>query len=130
VSVDIHPLAGLAPLLADEVLDKSLESVELVGVETAGSADKSTSETVYDPLTVMLSLLTPVTTPRHELAAPEWTPIFDSDPAGAMNWRKAILNRVATEGIMAMGYHFPFPGVRHVVKHGKAYRWEAVYPAW
>ena len=48
LSVDIHSLAGLAPLLADEVQDKILKSVELVGVETAGSADKSTSQTVYD----------------------------------------------------------------------------------
>ena len=46
--MDIHSLAGLAPLLADEMQDKILKSVELVGVETAGRADKSTSQTVYD----------------------------------------------------------------------------------
>jgi hypothetical protein len=48
LSVDIHSLAGLAPLLADEVQDKILKSVEPVGVETAGSADKSTRQMVYD----------------------------------------------------------------------------------
>jgi glyoxylase-like metal-dependent hydrolase (beta-lactamase superfamily II) len=68
----------------------------------------------------------PVTSLQH----PEWTPIFDYDPARAINSRKAILDRVATDGIMAMGYHFPFPGIGHVVKHDKAYRWEAVHWAW
>ena len=68
----------------------------------------------------------PVTSLQH----PEWTPIFDYDPAQAINSRKAILDRVATNGIMAMGYHFPFPAIGHVVKHDKAYRWEAVHWAW
>jgi len=64
------------------------------------------------------------------LQHPEWTPIFDYDPARAINSRKAILDRVATDGIMAMGYHFPFPAIGHVVRHDKAYRWEAVHWAW
>jgi len=68
----------------------------------------------------------PVTSLQH----PEWTPIFDYDAAEAINSRKAILDHIATDGIMAMGYHFPFPGIGHVVKHDKAYRWEAVHWAW
>jgi glyoxylase-like metal-dependent hydrolase (beta-lactamase superfamily II) len=68
----------------------------------------------------------PVTSLQH----PEWTPIFDYDPARAINSRKAILDRVATDGIMVMGYHFPFPAIGHVVKHDRAYRWEAVHWAW
>ena len=67
----------------------------------------------------------PVTSLQH----PEWTPIFDYDPAGAIKSRKAILDRVASDGIMAMGYHFPFPGIgmssnttRHIA--------EAVHWAW
>src|ERR1700751_217652 len=68
----------------------------------------------------------PVTSLQH----PEWTPIFDYHPAQAINSRKAILDRVATDGIMAMGYHFPFPGIGHVVKQDKAYRWEGAHWAW
>jgi glyoxylase-like metal-dependent hydrolase (beta-lactamase superfamily II) len=68
----------------------------------------------------------PVTSLQH----PEWTPIFDYDPAQPLKSRKAILDRVATDRIMAMGYHFPFPAIGHVVKHDKAYRWESVHWAW
>ena len=63
----------------------------------------------------------PVTSLQH----PEWMPIFDYDPAQAIKSRKAILDRVASDRIMAMGYHFPFPAIGHVVKRDKAYRWEA-----
>ena len=68
----------------------------------------------------------PVTSLQH----PEWTPLFDYEPAQAIKSRKAILDRVATDGVMVMGYHFPFPAIGHVVRHGTAYRWEGAQWAW
>ena len=68
----------------------------------------------------------PVTSLQH----PDWTPVFDYDPVQAIKSRKAILDRVATDGVMAMGYHFPFPAIGHVVRHGSAYHWEAAQWAW
>jgi glyoxylase-like metal-dependent hydrolase (beta-lactamase superfamily II) len=68
----------------------------------------------------------PVTSLQH----PEWTPIFDYDPAQAIKSRKAILDRVATDGIMVMGYHFPFPAIGHVVRRDTAYHWEAAQWIW
>jgi glyoxylase-like metal-dependent hydrolase (beta-lactamase superfamily II) len=68
----------------------------------------------------------PVTSLQH----PDWTPVFDYDPVQAIRSRKAILDRVATDGVMAMGYHFPFPAIGHVVPHGAAYHWEAAQWAW
>ena len=68
----------------------------------------------------------PVTSLQH----PDWTPLFDYEPAQAIKSRKAILDRVATDRVTAMGYHFPFPAIGHVVRHDKAYRWEAAQWAW
>jgi glyoxylase-like metal-dependent hydrolase (beta-lactamase superfamily II) len=68
----------------------------------------------------------PVTSLQH----PEWTPVLDYEPAQAIKSRKAILDRVATDGVMVMGYHFPFPAIGHVVRHGTAYRWEGAQWAW
>jgi glyoxylase-like metal-dependent hydrolase (beta-lactamase superfamily II) len=68
----------------------------------------------------------PVTSLQH----PDWTPIFDYDPAQAIKSRKAILDRVATDGIMVMGYHFPFPAIGHVVRRDAAYHWEAAQWIW
>jgi glyoxylase-like metal-dependent hydrolase (beta-lactamase superfamily II) len=68
----------------------------------------------------------PVTSLQH----PEWTPVFDYEPAQAIKSRKAILDRVATDRVMVMGCHFPFPGIGHVVRHDPAYRWEAAQWVW
>ena len=68
----------------------------------------------------------PVTSLQH----PDWTPVFDYDPVQAIKSRKAILDRVATDGVMVMGYHFPFPAIGHVVRHDTAYRWEAAQWTW
>jgi glyoxylase-like metal-dependent hydrolase (beta-lactamase superfamily II) len=68
----------------------------------------------------------PVTSLQH----PNWTPIFDYDPAQAIKSRRAILDRVATDRIMVMGYHFPFPAIGHVVRRDAAYHWEAAQWVW
>ncbi len=68
--------------------------------------------------------------PVTSLQRPNWSPIFDYDPAQAIKSRKAILDRVATEQTMVMGYHFPFPGLGHVVRQDNAYRWEAAQWVW
>jgi glyoxylase-like metal-dependent hydrolase (beta-lactamase superfamily II) len=68
--------------------------------------------------------------PVASLQRPDWTPIFDYDPAQAIKSRKAVLGRVATDRIMVMGYHFPFPAIGHVIRHDTAYRWEAAQWAW
>jgi glyoxylase-like metal-dependent hydrolase (beta-lactamase superfamily II) len=68
----------------------------------------------------------PVTSLQH----PDWTPVFDYDPVQAIRSRKAILDRVATDGVMVMGYHFPFPAIGHVVRNGTAYHWEAAQWTW
>jgi glyoxylase-like metal-dependent hydrolase (beta-lactamase superfamily II) len=68
--------------------------------------------------------------PVTSLQRPDWTPIFDYDPAQAIKSRRAILERVATDRVMVMGYHFPFPAIGHVLRHDSAYRWEAAQWAW
>jgi glyoxylase-like metal-dependent hydrolase (beta-lactamase superfamily II) len=68
----------------------------------------------------------PVTSLQH----PDWTPVFDYEPAQAIKSRKAILDRVATDRVMVMGYHFPFPAIGHVVRYDTAYRWEPTQWAW
>jgi glyoxylase-like metal-dependent hydrolase (beta-lactamase superfamily II) len=68
----------------------------------------------------------PVTSLQH----PDWTPIFDYHPAQAIKSRKSILDRVATDQIMVMGYHFPFPAIGHVVRRDAAYHWEAAQWIW
>src|SRR5882672_991498 len=68
--------------------------------------------------------------PVTSLQRPDWTPVFDYEPTQAIKTRKAILDRVATDAVMVMGYHFPFPAIGHVVRRDTAYYWEAAQWAW
>ena len=68
--------------------------------------------------------------PVTSLQRPDWTPVFDYESAGAIKSRKAILDRVATDRVMVMGYHFPFPAIGHVVRRDTAYHWEPVQWSW
>ena len=68
----------------------------------------------------------PVTSLQH----PEWRPVFDYDPVLAIKTRRSILDRVASDRLLAMGYHFPFPALGHVVRQGQAYRWVPINWIW
>ncbi|MGG7564642.1 MBL fold metallo-hydrolase [Rhodovulum sp. DZ06] len=53
---------------------------------------------------------------------PEWHFGFDTDRELAVQSRLALLNRAADEEMVVVGYHFPFPGVGHVVRDGGKFR--------
>ena len=55
---------------------------------------------------------------------------LDEAAARRIKSRKAILDRVATDRVLVMGYHFPFPAIGHVVRYDTAYRWEPIQWAW
>jgi glyoxylase-like metal-dependent hydrolase (beta-lactamase superfamily II) len=62
--------------------------------------------------------------PLH-LENPTWRNIFDLDVEVAVQTRQRLFDRAAADGIPALAYHFPFPGLGHVKSHGAAFRWEA-----
>ena len=49
----------------------------------------------------------------------------DDEKEKAVATRKRIFDMVASEGILTVGYHMPFPGVGYVERAGNAYRWVA-----
>ena len=55
-------------------------------------------------------------------AHPEWVGAVDMDQEATVSSRKRLLDMAANDKISVIGYHFPFPGVGHVVKEGAAYR--------
>ncbi len=60
------------------------------------------------------------------LPKPDWTIGFDTDPAVAVETRKAVLKMVAAERIKVGGTHLPFPALGHVRAVGTdamAYEW-------
>jgi glyoxylase-like metal-dependent hydrolase (beta-lactamase superfamily II) len=57
------------------------------------------------------------------LQRPDWRIDVDDDPDKAAATRKRILDMVAADGIWAVGFHMPFPGIGYVERVQGAYRW-------
>jgi glyoxylase-like metal-dependent hydrolase (beta-lactamase superfamily II) len=57
------------------------------------------------------------------LQRPDWKIDVDDDPDRAVATRKRILDMVATDGLWAVGFHMPFPGIGYVEKAQGSYRW-------
>ncbi|WP_445679137.1 MBL fold metallo-hydrolase [Radicibacter daui] len=56
---------------------------------------------------------------------PDWKFGFDGDPDQAIATRKALLDRVATDKTLMLGYHWPWPGLGRAERDGGAYRYVA-----
>lgn len=59
--------------------------------------------------------------PIISFAHPEWRPAADHQPEVAVETRKKLLDRLATDKARVIGYHLPFPGTGRVERKGTAY---------
>lgn len=57
------------------------------------------------------------------LQRPEWQVHFDHDKAQAVATRKRVLDMVALDRCLAIGFHMPFPAFGYVDKTADGYRW-------
>lgn len=61
---------------------------------------------------------------------PGWEFGFDADGAMAVETRKRLAGVAAAERMAVLGYHFPFPGVGHVMAEGEAFRFVPALWRW
>ncbi len=60
--------------------------------------------------------------PYVSMERPEWYAKIDMVPETTVATRKKLLDMTAADRMAVLSYHFPFPGVGHVVADGDAYR--------
>jgi glyoxylase-like metal-dependent hydrolase (beta-lactamase superfamily II) len=53
----------------------------------------------------------------------EWCAATDLDPDQVVNTRRHILNKATVEKSLVLAFHFPFPGLGHIVEQGKEWEW-------
>jgi len=63
--------------------------------------------------------------PIH-LEQPDWHSAVDFAPQQVITTRYRLLNRAATEKALVLVFHFPFPGLGHVVHKGEAWQWQPI----
>jgi glyoxylase-like metal-dependent hydrolase (beta-lactamase superfamily II) len=61
-----------------------------------------------------------------QLEQPEWHAAVDLDPEQVEATRRRLLNRAAAERTLVLAFHFPFPGLGHVVRKGPTWEWQAI----
>lgn len=61
--------------------------------------------------------------PIH-LEQPEWHSAVATAPEQVATTRRRLLNRAATEKSLVLVFHFPFPGLGHIIQKGKGWKWK------
>lgn len=55
---------------------------------------------------------------------PEWTNVFDRDPARALETSTRLMEELAEGSIDFVATHFPFPGIGRLVRSKNSYTWQ------
>lgn len=57
------------------------------------------------------------------LRRPQWEFAYDTDPKLSAQTRARMLDRLAADRHGVISYHFPWPGLGHVVREGEGFAW-------
>jgi glyoxylase-like metal-dependent hydrolase (beta-lactamase superfamily II) len=57
---------------------------------------------------------------------PDWYAVVDFAPQQVVTTRRRLLNRAAAEKALVLAFHFPFPGLGHVVQKGEGWQWQPI----
>ena len=63
--------------------------------------------------------------PVH-LEQPEWCAVVDNNPQQVASSRRKLLSLAATEKALVLAFHFPFPGLGHVIPRGDGWQWQPI----
>ncbi len=55
---------------------------------------------------------------------PDWYAAVDFAPEQAVTTRRQLLNRATSEKALVHAFHFPFPGLGHLVQKGEGWLWQ------
>ena len=57
---------------------------------------------------------------------PDWHAVVDLSPRQVTSTRRQLLKRAMEEKDLVFAFHFPFPGLGHVIQRGGRWRWQPI----
>jgi len=108
----VHPIKGGADV-----------ATGITALDTAGHTQGHISLLVGSGSEQLLITGDAITNIHFAFDHPEWQIMWDHDSDKGAKTRRALLDRAANDRLLVAGYHYPFPGVGHVVKEGMGFRW-------
>ena len=82
-----------------------------VMIESKGQVAMITGDAVHHP---------------SQLAHPDWSPPFDSDPVASAVMRRSMFEGVADGDVLVIGTHFAAPTAGHIKRDGDAFRFDGI----
>jgi glyoxylase-like metal-dependent hydrolase (beta-lactamase superfamily II) len=94
----------------------------ILAVETAGHTPGHVAFEVAGGGETLLVLGDALIHPVISCRYPDWRSVADIDPDLAVATRWRLLERLATDRVPVIAYHFPAPGLGRIERAGSAYR--------
>jgi hypothetical protein len=63
--------------------------------------------------------------PIH-VTQPAWHAVVDTSPEQVEKTRRKLFNRAMEEQALVLAFHFPFPGLGHIIRRGDLYQWQPI----
>ena len=95
----------------------------IVAVDTAGHTPGHISVLVASGSSQLLVTADAVQNAHISFAHPDWQPRMDMDGGQAAMSRRRLLDMAATDKLLVLSYHIPFPGLGRVERNGSAFAW-------
>jgi len=109
----------------DQVAPGATVAPGVTAVASFGHAPGHTSYLIADGGQQLMVIGDVTTSAELFLPRPDWYPGFDMDPPTAIATRRALMDRLVTDRIPMVAYHFAMPGIGRVEKTGAGYRFIA-----
>jgi len=117
----VNSLAAAAPQMA-MVEDGHEVAPGITMIATPGHTSGHMSLIVESEGQSLLITGDAIRDPYVSLEKPEWVAEIDMDPEQTVATRRRLLDQTVSDRMAVLSYHFPFPGVGHVVADGDNYR--------
>lgn len=93
----------------------------IVSMAAFGHTPGHTAFAIHSGNQSMLAMSDTVRNPYLFARHPDWQPAFDMDGPQAVETRRRMLDRVATDCMLIEAYHFPFPACGHIANAVSGY---------
>ena len=118
---NLSPIAGKVELIdGDKVIIPGIRAISAPG-HTPGHMAILISSNEEQLLHIVDAFLHPV-----HLEHPEWHAIFDQSPEQVLTTRTHLIELAITINPLVMAFHFPFPGLGHIIKKDRTWEWKPI----
>jgi len=109
-----------------ELIDNETEIVPAIyAIFTPGHTPGHMALSISSGGEQLLCIADAVLHPIH-VEHPDWYAVVDSSPKQVENTRRRLFNQAMEENALVLAFHFPFPGLGHIVRRGEQWQWQPI----